>query len=222
MNLFSLADSSQSTQSWLQHLQSHRAIAVLRTCDLKLGRILAHSVIAGGMRLIEITWNSAEPEKLIAELREMFPDCLVGTGTVLTLADLENAIACGSQFCFTPHVNKALIEKAIQAEIPIIPGALTPTEIITAWQMGASAVKVFPVQCLGGSDYIQALQGPLAQIPLIPTGGVTLENALSFIQSGAIAIGLSGQLFLPELIQTKNWLGIQQRAEDLQTRLDSV
>ena len=160
-------------QTWLSSLQAHRAIAVLRTPDLKLGRALAQSAIAGGMGIIEITWNSAEPAKLIAKLRETFPHCLIGTGTVLTLADLENAIACGSQFCFTPHVNAELIKKAIQAEIPIIPGALTPTEIVTAWQLGANAVKVFPVQSLGGAEYIKSLQGPLGHIPLIPTGGVT-------------------------------------------------
>ncbi len=209
-------------QTWLSSLQAHRAIAVLRTPNLELGRILAQTVIAGGMRLIEITWNSAEPAQLIAELRETFPHCLIGTGTVLTLADLENAIACGSQFCFTPHVNPELIQKAIQAEIPIIPGALTPTEIVTAWQLGASAVKVFPVQSLGGSEYIKSLQGPLGHIPLIPTGGVTLENALSFIQSGAIAVGLSGQLFPPNLIESENWAVIKKRVEVLQTNLSLV
>ncbi|MFM7572782.1 MAG: bifunctional 4-hydroxy-2-oxoglutarate aldolase/2-dehydro-3-deoxy-phosphogluconate aldolase [Snowella sp.] len=209
-------------QTWLSSLQAHRAIAVLRTPNLDLGRALAQSAIAGGMRLIEITWNSAEPAKLIAELRETFPHCLIGTGTVLTLLDLEHAIACGSQFCFTPHVNAELIQKAIQAEIPIISGALTPTEIVTAWQLGASAVKVFPVQSLGGSEYIKSLQGPLGHIPLIPTGGVTLENALSFIQSGAIAIGLSGQLFPVNLIQSEDWEGIKQRVEVLQTNLSLV
>ena len=209
-------------QTWLQSLQAHRAIAVLRTPDLKLGRALAQAAIAGGMGIIEITWNSAEPAKLIAELRETFPHCLIGTGTVLTLADLEDAIACGSQFCFTPHVNADLIKKAIQAEIPIIPGALTPTEIVTAWQMGASAVKVFPVQSLGGAEYIKSLQGPLGAIPLIPTGGVTLENALAFIQSGAIAVGLSGQLFPTNLIQSADWAGIQKRVESLQEKLYSV
>jgi 2-dehydro-3-deoxyphosphogluconate aldolase / (4S)-4-hydroxy-2-oxoglutarate aldolase len=209
-------------QTWLQSLEAHRAIAVLRTPDLELGRTLAQTAISEGMGIIEITWNSAEPAKLIAKLRETFPHCLIGTGTVLTLVDLENAIACGSQFCFTPHVNAELIKKAIQAEIPIIPGALTPTEIVTAWQLGANAVKVFPVQSLGGAEYIKSLQGPLGHIPLIPTGGVTLENALSFVQSGAIAIGLSGELFPTNLIQSEDWAGVQKRVESLQEKLHSV
>ena len=93
---------------------------------------------------------------------------------------------------------------------------------MTAWQLGANAVKVFPVQSLGGSEYIKSLQGPLGHIPLIPTGGVTLENALSFIQSGAIAIGLSGELFPTNLIQSEDWAGVQKRVESLQEKLHSV
>ncbi|MEB3309046.1 MAG: bifunctional 4-hydroxy-2-oxoglutarate aldolase/2-dehydro-3-deoxy-phosphogluconate aldolase [Snowella sp.] len=207
------------TQAWLDQLKTQRAIAVLRTQDLAIGRNLAHAVVAGGMRLVEITWNSVEPDRLIAELRETFPDCWIGTGTVLTVADLKAAIACGCQFCFTPHLNPPLIETAVKAGIPIIPGALTPTEIVTAWQAGASAVKVFPVQAVGGVDYIKALQGPLGTIPLIPTGGVTLENAKAFIQAGAIAVGLSGQLFPPQLVQTADWSGIQQRVAALYQQL---
>lgn len=209
------------TQAWLEQLKTHRAIAVLRTQDLAIGRSLAHAVVAGGMRLIEITWNSVEPEKLIAELRETFPNCWIGTGTVLTLAELQAAIACGCQFCFTPHINPYLIETAVKAGIPIIPGALTPTEIVTAWQAGASAVKVFPIQAVGGVDYIKALQGPLGNIPLIPTGGVTLENATDFIQAGAIAVGLSGQLFPTPLVQNADWPAIQQRVAVLQQHLHS-
>ena len=90
-----------------------------------------------------------------------------------------------------------LIEAAITAEIPIIPGALTPTEIITAWQSGATAVKVFPIQPIGGVSYLQVLQGPIGQIPLIPTGGVTVDNAPDFLAAGAVAVGLAGSLFPP-------------------------
>ena len=91
-----------------------------------------------------------------------------------------------------------------------------------ARQLGANAVKVFPVQSLGGAEYIKSLQGPLFHIPLIPTGGVTLENALAFIQSGAIAVGLSGQLFPANLIESENWAVIKQRVEVLQTNLSLV
>ncbi|MFM1843649.1 MAG: 4-Hydroxy-2-oxoglutarate aldolase / 2-dehydro-3-deoxyphosphogluconate aldolase, partial [Cyanobacteriota bacterium] len=105
----------------------------------------------------------------------------------------------------------ALIHQAIAAQVPIIPGAFSPTEIVQAWQGGASAVKVFPIKVLGGIDYLQALQGPLGHIPLIPTGGVTLDDASPLIQAGAIAVGLSGQLFPHGLIQQQNWEMIKQR-----------
>jgi 2-dehydro-3-deoxyphosphogluconate aldolase/(4S)-4-hydroxy-2-oxoglutarate aldolase len=167
--------------------------------------------MAGGIRLIEITWNSAQAGTAIAQLRQKFPQCWIGTGTVLTPADLQQAIHSGSQFCFTPHNDPALIHQAIAAQVPIIPGAFSPTEIVQAWQGGGSAVKVFPIQALGGVDYVQALQGPLGQIPLIPTGGVTLDNARQFLNAGAIAVGLSGQLFPQTLIQQQDWQLIQQR-----------
>ena len=108
-----------------------------------------------------------------------------------------------------------MIQTAVAHSIPIIPGALTPTEIVTAWQAGASCVKVFPVQAVGGASYIKSLQEPLGQIPLIPTGGVTLENAKEFIAAGAIAVGLSGQLFPPQLVELGDWEAIAQLAKNL-------
>jgi 2-dehydro-3-deoxyphosphogluconate aldolase/(4S)-4-hydroxy-2-oxoglutarate aldolase len=103
--------------------------------------------------------------------------------------------------------------------VPIVPGALSPTEIVTAWKAGASSVKVFPIQAVGGASYIKALQGPLGHIPLIPTGGVTLENAKEFIAAGAIAVGLSGELFPKPLIVAEDWEAIAQRAKTLKEHL---
>ena len=132
---------------------------------------MAQAVAAGGMRLIEITWNSERAADLISQLQSELPNCVIGSGTLLTLEDLQGAIAAGAQFCFTPHTNLTLIQAAAKRQMPIIPGALSPTEIVTAWQAGAPCVKVFPVGAVGGAGYIRSLQGPLGQIPLIPTGG---------------------------------------------------
>jgi 2-dehydro-3-deoxyphosphogluconate aldolase/(4S)-4-hydroxy-2-oxoglutarate aldolase len=96
---------------------------------------------------------------------------------------------------------------------------LTPTEIVTAWEAGASCIKVFPIQAVGGASYIKALQGPLGNIPLIPTGGVSLENAQEFLKAGAIAVGLSGELFPKALIATEDWKAIAQRARTLREHL---
>ena len=211
-----------SLDNWLQQLQRDRLIAVIRSPDWKLGQQMARGAIAGGINFIEIAWNSDRPALLIEKLRQEFPHCSIGVGTILAAQQLAEAIAAGAQFIFSPHTDRQLIQKAIDVEIPVIPGALTPTEIITAWQAGATCVKVFPIQTVGGANYLKAIQAPLANIPLIPTGGVTLENSVELIQAGAIAVGLSSQLFPPSFIQTENWPAIAQRAQTLKERMGTI
>lgn len=202
-----------SAYSWLKLLQQHPSIAVIRASQREQGYRQAKAVAAGGMRLIEITWNSDRAAELISQLRQEFPHLTIGTGTLLTLADLQTAITAGSQFLFTPHTDPVLIQAAIAADIPIIPGALSPTEIVNAWQAGATAVKVFPISAVGGAGYLKSLQGPLGQIPLIPTGGVTIENAKEFLEAGAVAVGLAGDLFPKSLVDTQNWEAIASRTQ---------
>lgn len=204
---------------WLKLVGKERIIAVIRSTDLSIGRKMAQTVAAGGIKLIEITANSDRSWELIELLRAELPDCSIGTGTVLSLADLRNAIACGAEYMFTPHVDLSLIQAAITAEIPIIPGALTPTEIITAWQSGATAVKVFPIEAVGGVNYLQVLQGPIGQIPLIPTGGVTVANAPALLAAGAVAVGLAGALFPHDEILQEDWQTIGDRASSLVMRV---
>ena len=208
-----------SSQSWRKLLTKNPAIAVIRTDNIEQGINMAKAVAAGGMNIIEITWNSHNPGEIIQQLKQDLPECTIGTGTILTLEELKEAIASGIQFCFTPHVNQTLIKTAINHDIPIIPGALSPTEIITAWQAGASCVKVFPVQAIVGIAYIKGLQGPLGSIPLIPTGGVTLDNAAYFIEAGAIAVGLSSQLFPRHALDDQKWDTITAQAQLLMERL---
>lgn len=210
---------SNEQREWLKLVQQVGAIAVIRASQIEVGRQMAKAVAAGGMQLIEITWNTDGAAKLISELRSLLPGCTIGSGTLLTLDQLEQAIAAGAQFLFTPHVDLVMIQAAVSKGVPIIPGALSPTEIVNAWTQGASCVKVFPVQAVGGASYIKSLQGPLGHIPLIPTGGVTLENAKEFLRSGAIAVGLSGQLFPQQLVADGNWEAIAQRARNLMQQL---
>jgi 2-dehydro-3-deoxyphosphogluconate aldolase / (4S)-4-hydroxy-2-oxoglutarate aldolase len=207
-------------EDWLKLAKQERIIAVIRSTDLSVGRKMAHAVAAGGIKLIEITANSdylrysdtQRPWELIELLRSELPECSIGTGTVLSLADVRNAIACGAEYIFTPHVDLNLLQAATTAAIPMIPGALTPTEIITAWQSGATAVKVFPIGSVGGVEYLQALQAPLGQIPLIPTGGVTVTNAKDFLATGAVAVGLGGSLFPRAEIVREDWHSIRDRS----------
>ena len=207
---------------WLELLKQNKAIAVIRCGEMDLAYQMALAAAAGGMRLIEITCNSDRPEYLISKLREKLPRCTIGIGTVLTLAQLEQAVDAGAQFAFAPHCDQSLLAAANQLQIPFVPGAFSPTEIVQAWQQGAAAVKVFPIKFLGEADYIKCLQAPLAQIPLIPTGGITLTNAPLMIQAGAIAIGISSDLFAPEAISQRDWRSITLKTAKLLTQLNSL
>jgi len=176
---------------------------------------MAKAAAQGGLRLIEITWNSDRAAALIHQLREDLPYCLIGAGTLMNLDHQQDAIAAGAQFLFSPHTDSAMLCYAQQHNLPMIPGALSPTEIIRAWQMGATCVKVFPVGSVGGAAYIRSLQEPLATIPLIPTGGITLDNASQFLTAGAVAVGLAGDLFPKLAIAAGDWDTVTERARYL-------
>jgi 2-dehydro-3-deoxyphosphogluconate aldolase/(4S)-4-hydroxy-2-oxoglutarate aldolase len=181
--------------AWLSLVKQQRAIAVIRAPDLNQGIAMAKAVAAGGMRLIEITWNSYEPAVLVSHLRQELPDCCIGAGTILAGSEARDAIAAGALFCVSPHTDPQIIQYCQDHQVAVVPGALTPNEIMSAWKAGATAVKVFPISHVGGAAYIRSLQGPLGHIPLLPTGGVTLANAVLLIRAGAVGVGLSNSLF---------------------------
>lgn len=208
--------------TFLAQLRQHRAIAVIRAPDLNRGLAMAEAAAVGGIHLIEITWNSCHPGDLVSKLRHRLSHCTIGVGTVLSKADLKDAVGAGAQFCFCPHTDLAITGLAQDMEIPIVPGALTPHEVVTAWQAGATAVKVFPVNAVGGASYIRSLQGPLDHIPLIPTGGVTVENAGDMLKAGAIAVGLSTGLFPKIAVVEQNWATITTLATQLVDTLAST
>ena len=215
VSLSLLVDCKKSVNSWLNLLQQHRIIAVVRADNAVIAREIALAAAAGGIKLIEIAWNTDRAESLIPKLQQELPDCKIGAGTVLDIDSAERAIACGCSFLFTPHTNLDLISKGLENNVPVIAGALTPTEILTAWQAGASAVKVFPIKVVGGVDYLKCLQPILCDIPLIPTGGVTLQNAAQFLAAGAIAVGISSDLFSAEVIAEGDWTTIIARSQML-------
>ena len=210
------------SQNLLNIFKEKQVIAVIRSSDFQTAISMANAVAKGGIELIEITWNSEKPTIIVEKLQQELPNCLIGAGTILTLKDLNQAISCGCKFIFSPHTNLHLIHQANENNIPIIPGALTPTEIVNAWQNGATAVKVFPIESVGGAKYIKNLHSPLNHIPLIPTGGVNLENAKGLINAGGIAVGLSSTLFPKKLIQEKNWQSITDIAINIKKALSII
>ncbi len=149
----------------------------------------------GGVSILEITMTVPGAIRLIEDVsRRLGRDAVVGAGTVL---DPETARACilsGAQFVVSPALRRETIACCRRYGIPIFPGALTPTEVLTAWEAGADMVKVFPCSALGGASYIKALKAPLPQVDLIPTGGVNLQTAADFIKAGSTALGVGADL----------------------------
>ncbi|WP_247215252.1 bifunctional 4-hydroxy-2-oxoglutarate aldolase/2-dehydro-3-deoxy-phosphogluconate aldolase [Synechococcus sp. C9] len=195
---------------WLQDLKRYRVIGVVRAGEPQLAYQLGAVLAQAGIRLIEITWDCPEADQVIPRLQVAYPDCRVGTGTILTQADLRAALAVGVDFVFTPHTERELIATSTSAGVPLVPGAFTPTEIVQAYRWGAPAVKVFPIGSLGGASYLRQLRAPLGHIPLIPTGGVTRANAGEMLVAGAIAVGLSRDLFPEPWCSQGNWAGLRE------------
>jgi len=162
-----------------------------------------------GLTSIEITMNTACVEQIIPYARDNFPGLNVGAGTVCTTDDLDKALDLGAQFIVTPVIVKKVIKSCKKQGIPIFPGAYTPSEIYTAWSLGATMVKIYPATALGPS-YIKDLKAPLKHIPLMPTGGVNLDNISAFREAGADGFGVGSQLFNKMLIKERDWQGLKK------------
>jgi len=179
----------------IQRIRDIGVIPVVRASSADEAIQVVEAIKAGGVSLLEITMTVPGAVQVIEQLTRRFGDeALVGAGTVL---DSETARACinaGAKFIVSPALNLETIACCRELDVPVMPGALTPTEIVTAWNAGADFVKVFPCGALGGASYIKSLKAPLPHIELVPTGGVTLTTAAGFIEAGAAAIGVGADL----------------------------
>jgi 2-dehydro-3-deoxyphosphogluconate aldolase/(4S)-4-hydroxy-2-oxoglutarate aldolase len=155
----------------------------------------AEAIVAGGIGIAEITMTVPGALKVMEAVAERYGDkVLLGAGTILDTETCRAAILAGAEFIVTPSLDVRVIEMARRYAKPVFPGALTPTEVLTAWQAGADIVKIFPCGPVGGAKYIKALKGPFPQIEMIPTGGVNLETTPEFIKAGAAAVAVGGEL----------------------------
>jgi 2-dehydro-3-deoxyphosphogluconate aldolase/(4S)-4-hydroxy-2-oxoglutarate aldolase len=155
----------------------------------------AEAIIEGGIGIAEITMTVPNALRVLEQVAEKFGDkVLLGAGTILDPESGRAAMLAGAEFLVTPSLNLQVIELACRYSKACIPGALTPTEVVLAWQSGADMVKIFPCGPVGGPQYIKALKGPFPQIDFVPTGGVNLENTPEFIKAGAAAVAVGGEL----------------------------
>lgn len=163
------------------------------------------AIAAGGLPIVEVTMTVPGALSIIEALHKRDSSLVVGAGTVL---DPETARACilaGAQFVVSPSLNLRTVELCRRYGVAVMPGALTPTEVVTAWEAGADVVKIFPCGAMGGASYIKALKAPFPQIRLMPTGGVSMKTAADFIKAGSIALGVGSDLVDASAIREENW-----------------
>jgi 2-dehydro-3-deoxyphosphogluconate aldolase/(4S)-4-hydroxy-2-oxoglutarate aldolase len=178
----------------LKSLQETGLVPVLRAESVAKALALAEAVAAGGVNVLEVTMTVPGAVEVIERLVRDRPDILVGAGTVLDAETARTCILAGAQFVVSPALNVKTIAMCHRYSVAVLPGALTPTEIVTAWEAGADVVKVFPAGAMGGAKYLVSLKGPLPQIKMIPTGGVSLATAKEFLEAGAFALGVGSDL----------------------------
>lgn len=170
-------------------------IPVVRASSAHQALMAVEAICAGGIPIAEVTMTVPGAIEVIGRLAKTAgSDILVGAGTVLNIAMAQQCLDAGAEFLVSPGFDAPTVKYARERGILVIPGALTPTEVITAWNAGGDLIKIFPCGMVGGAKYIKALKGPLPQVPTIPTGGVNLETAADFILAGAEALGLGGEL----------------------------
>ena len=184
----------------VKRIAEEGVIAVVRLPDAKLGGEVANALLAGGVSAIEITMTVPRAVELIAELSSAVPQALIGAGTVTDAQTARDVIAAGARYVVSPVFRPAVIDACLERDVPAIPGCLSPTEMFSAWEMGADAVKLFPATALGPS-FIKDLRGPFPSIKIVPTGGVSLDNAADWIRAGAMAVGVGSALVDAQAIQ---------------------
>lgn len=198
----------------VEQLESLGLVPVVRASSADEAMQVIEAIKAGGVNVLEITMTVPGAVRVIEKVADKYgSDVLVGAGTVL---DPETARACllaGAQFIVSPALNLDTIAMCHRYSAPVMPGVLTPTEVITAWSAGADFVKVFPCGAVGGASYIKNLKGPFPQIKMIPTGGVSLKTAQDFIKAGASALGVGTDLVDVKAIREGNPQVVTERAQ---------
>jgi 2-dehydro-3-deoxyphosphogluconate aldolase/(4S)-4-hydroxy-2-oxoglutarate aldolase len=202
----STGEANMEKREVFNRMISEGLVPVVRVSTAQEAVDVADAIKEGGVTCIEITMTVRGAIEVIRELTQKYQDeIIMGAGTILDPETGRAALLAGAQFIVSPTLNLDLIQLAHRYSAVVIPGTMTPTEILTAWNAGADMVKVFPAAQLGGPEYLKAIRGPLPQILLVPTGGVNLQNAAAFIKAGATALGVGGELVDKKAIKEKKF-----------------
>jgi 2-dehydro-3-deoxyphosphogluconate aldolase / (4S)-4-hydroxy-2-oxoglutarate aldolase len=193
-------------------IQDIGIIPGVRVGDPDKARFAAEAVHRAGIPIAEITMTVPNAIQVISHLAKKLPDMVVGAGTVLDTETAQRCIDAGAKFLTSPGLVTKVVDFAVKKDVVVFPGALTPTEVITAWSAGADFVKIFPCAQVGGPVYLRALKVPLPQVPLIASGGVNQVSAVNFILAGATALGIGSELMPGEAVHRRNEDHIQELA----------
>jgi len=180
-------------------------VAVIRADNGEVLADITEALVSGGVTAIEVTFTVPKALRVLEYIADRFGDSIqLGAGTVLDAETARTAILAGAEYIVAPITHIPTIEMAHRYDKAVMPGAITPTEVVTAWQAGADVVKIFPSD-LTGPSYLKTLKGPLPQVQMMPTGGVNLETANDFLAAGAVALGVGGSLVEKKAVQSKDW-----------------
>jgi 2-dehydro-3-deoxyphosphogluconate aldolase/(4S)-4-hydroxy-2-oxoglutarate aldolase len=202
----------------LEVIHAHRIIAIVRLSDLSTAIDLSRALLAGGIRALEFTLSNPDAMRALAEVKAALPEfdrgeAVIGIGTVLNADQARASREAGAQFIVAPTTNYGTIEVCQQLKIAVMPGAFTPTEILAAWEAGASAVKVFPARSVG-PIYLKDVREALPFLRLIPTGGIDHSNLKEYLKNGAFAVGIGGNLVTKQLVAARDWVALTDRARE--------
>jgi 2-dehydro-3-deoxyphosphogluconate aldolase/(4S)-4-hydroxy-2-oxoglutarate aldolase len=205
------------------HIKELGIVPIIRTSDAETALRAVEAVCDGGIPCVEITMTV---DRAIYALEKVAArhgsKVLLGAGTVLDPETARSCMLAGAEFFVTPSVNVRTIEMAKRYSKTIIAGALTPSEIVAAWEAGADAIKIFPCSAVGGAKYIKALRGPFPHIDFIPTGGVTLDNIPDFFKAGACAVGVGTELVDPKSIAANDYAIFTTRARHFRQAVEAA
>lgn len=210
------------TQDPLARVLASGIVAVIRAERSERLVEVARALLAGGVDVMEVTFTVPGAVHVLEQVADQLGDqVLLGAGTVLDPETARVAILAGAQFVVAPNTNLEVIQLCRRYSRLVMPGAYTPTEVVTAWQHGADIVKIFPSD-IGGPRYLKALRGPLPQVRMMPTGGVNLDTAEAFLLAGACALGIGGSLVEPQAVADGNMDRITELARQYVTIVDQV
>lgn len=187
-------------------------LPAIRVSAAERARFAVEAVYRAGIPIAEITMTVPKACDVIAQMSKLIPDMVVGAGTVLDTETARRCLDAGAQFLTSPGFVPEVVEFGLKNDVVVFPGALTPTEVITAWKAGSDFVKIFPCEPMGGSHYIHTLKVPMPQVKLIASGGVTQQTAFDFILAGASALGVGGQLMPQEALHKRKETQIHELA----------